>query len=136
MQGLLDGSLIDHFFGLERRSRQLRRHCYVVRKFRRSIRGAADETHRGVERHSSANRGCIRLISAAADIFRAGHHFLRRCRVLVMRLVLRDVDLLVCFLVHFLLLLHGIAYDLIVEVSIHGTLLLSLRCLRCVWALA
>ena len=51
-----------------------------------------------------------------------------------MRLVLRDVDLLVCFLVHFLLLLHGIAYDLIVEVSVHGTLLLSR--LRCVWALA
>ena len=54
----------------------------------------------------------------------------------MLRMVLRDIDLgMICLLVHFLLLLlHCIAYDLIVEVSIHGSLLLGR--LRCVWALA
>ena len=50
-------------------------------------------------------------------------------------IILRDVDLIFCLLVHFLLLLlHCIAYDLIVEVSIHRSLLLGR--LWCVWALA
>ena len=60
---------------------------------------------------------------------------MRRRRVLVLGMVLRDKDLVICLLVHFLLLLlHCIAYDLIVEVSIHGSLLLGR--LRCVWTLA